>query len=159
MLNALIISCSQRKRLQEGPAVMLYDGGLFKIVRRCRPRVDLFILSAKYGLISATQGIEAYDLRIDQQDQRSFQILALAQWLELDMCNYSHIYTCMSKVYAKALAPVANILLTDTQASTHLGLGVMGIGHMQARLATFCCKTAQTFEGPDPAWWSVLDAK
>ena len=66
----LVMSCSQRKRQTPGllPAVERYDGPAFKVLRRFlreRPEVaehlEVFILSAAYGLIPAKHPVRNYD--------------------------------------------------------------------------------------------------
>lgn len=66
----LILSCSQRKRSDPGllPAIERYNGPAFQVLRkflRERPddtrRLDVFIMSAAYGLIPAEYPIANYD--------------------------------------------------------------------------------------------------
>jgi len=64
---ALILSCSARKLPRQGLAIYQYDGTAFRIMRRFEekrrglgwPRV--FVLSARYGLISEERQITEYD--------------------------------------------------------------------------------------------------
>lgn len=93
MNEALILGCSDRKRGFSGPAVLVYDGPLWKIVRNSLPRVDLFCLSALHGLIRADQRIQPYDLTLAQS---SLDIPQLGnQWLDLGLNRYHNVYTCM----------------------------------------------------------------
>lgn len=60
----LILSCSKKKRNVNGPAIEVYDGPAFKILRnylKDNDGVDVRIISAKYGLISMNTEIEQYD--------------------------------------------------------------------------------------------------
>ena len=71
----LILGCSGRKC--EGrnfaPALELYDGGNFRVLRRYLkengwpPGLIIKIISAKYGIIDATTFIESYDQRLDEK--------------------------------------------------------------------------------------------
>jgi hypothetical protein len=61
----LILGCSKLKRLDSGPALDIYDGPAFRLLRKRKPLltcdIDVLIVSARYGLISATEPIERYD--------------------------------------------------------------------------------------------------
>ena len=70
----LILSCSQRKHETQEllPAIERYNGPLFFVLRhflRERPRqarqLDVYILSAVYGLIPGNLPIEWYDRKMD----------------------------------------------------------------------------------------------
>jgi len=70
MYRLLILACSQKKRNSPGllPAIERYDGPSFRLLRRfqreCPYRsdeVNIYILSAKFGLISARTDIPLYD--------------------------------------------------------------------------------------------------
>lgn len=69
----LILACSQRKRQDPEPipALERYDGPAFQLIRkyvRQRPNdqqsLDIYVLSARFGLISATETIPYYDQRM-----------------------------------------------------------------------------------------------
>src|SRR4051794_5911479 len=71
MQRLLVISCSQRKVLDEKPipAVDRYDGPAFRVLRKYLrevhdPSLTVQILSAKYGLIDAEYPIPYYDCRM-----------------------------------------------------------------------------------------------
>lgn len=71
--HLLILGCSDRKSAARGklPALDLYDGVNFRVLRAFLnergwpPGLCIKILSAKYGLIEATDLIETYDQRLD----------------------------------------------------------------------------------------------
>ncbi|HEY7315222.1 MAG TPA: tRNA-guanine transglycosylase DpdA [Gemmataceae bacterium] len=71
--HLLILGCSDRKRAAKGklPALDLYDGVNFRVLRTFLnehgwpPGLCIKILSAKYGLLDATDLIEIYDQRLD----------------------------------------------------------------------------------------------
>jgi len=73
--HLLILACSKTKndRRIPAPALSLYDGGSFQVLRKFfreygwPPGLDVRILSAKYGLIEATEVIELYDQRMSVQ--------------------------------------------------------------------------------------------
>ncbi len=72
--HLLILGCSDRKRAAKGklPALDLYDGVNFRVLRAFLnergwpPGLCIKILSAKYGLLDATDLIETYDRLLDQ---------------------------------------------------------------------------------------------
>jgi hypothetical protein len=74
----LILGCSERKLAVKGkfPALELYDGVNFRVLRAFLnkhgwpPGLYIKILSAKYGLIDATELIETYDQRLDGASAR-----------------------------------------------------------------------------------------
>jgi hypothetical protein len=76
--HLLILGCSDRKRTAKGklPALDLYDGVNFRVLRvflnerGWPPGLCIKILSAKYGLINATDLIETYDQRLDEARAR-----------------------------------------------------------------------------------------
>lgn len=73
MPDLLIQSCSKSKRAAENPipAIRLYSGYFFKIIKKARrdgamvDDMDVCILSAKHGLIDEQAKIESYDRRMD----------------------------------------------------------------------------------------------
>jgi len=72
--HLLLLGCSDRKRAVKGkaPAIEMYDGVNFRVLRAFLhehgwpPGLCVKILSAKYGLIDATDLIETYDQRLDK---------------------------------------------------------------------------------------------
>ena len=67
-MRLLILACSQRKRPAPAPALELYDGPAYRVVRRALRNgvhdVEVWILSAKHGLIPADQVVAPYDHRL-----------------------------------------------------------------------------------------------
>lgn len=66
--DLLIIGCSQAKRPVPGPAAEVYDGPLFRTLRRRLPEIqlplDVLVISARYGLVHHTDQIEPYDEKL-----------------------------------------------------------------------------------------------
>jgi hypothetical protein len=68
----LIVTCSQRKRSNREllPALERYDGIFFLILRKAQregylpDKLDVMIISAKYGLLEPDTAIETYDQRM-----------------------------------------------------------------------------------------------
>lgn len=123
----LIISCSKRKKpnLLKAPAIELYDGPFYKILRKCAPHnLDVLIISAKYGLINANEIIETYDLKMTQE-RASELSLQIRQKLEevLSSKHYEKIFIMLGKVYMVALTDSWS-LLEDYE--VELGSGQIG---------------------------------
>jgi hypothetical protein len=74
MISCLLLACSKRKCPVVGrvPALELYDGGPYRVVRKLRrerglpANLHILILSARYGLIGAEDLIETYDQLMDE---------------------------------------------------------------------------------------------
>jgi cytoplasmic iron level regulating protein YaaA (DUF328/UPF0246 family) len=67
---AIITSCSKEKGSAEAIARNLYTGQFFQAINKLalRYNAELYILSAKYGLISAQKRIKPYDQRIETRE-------------------------------------------------------------------------------------------
>lgn len=92
----LILSCSQRKRLDEGllPAVDRYDGPAFRVLRRFLSQTpfkapETLILSAEHGLIPQSLPIPVYDRKMTPARARELRPQVLA---ELDRIADAHSF-------------------------------------------------------------------
>lgn len=71
-MNLLLLACSQKKVNTKDalPAIELYDGPAYRIVRKMEREgkipsyLDIYIVSGKYGLIPSWQKINTYDQRL-----------------------------------------------------------------------------------------------
>lgn len=102
------MSCSSRKRhLQSAPALELYDGVFFRILRKSLPLpLDIYILSAKYALIKAEQFIEWYDKKLVKSEmhllrERTFPMLVSI----IRSGRYEEVFLAMGGLYAEVLRP------------------------------------------------------
>lgn len=74
MARLMVISCSSKKSGDPGmvPAIERYQGTTYQVIKKARREgywpqdIHLFIVSAKYGLISEHVLIEAYDLKMTE---------------------------------------------------------------------------------------------
>lgn len=110
----LILSCSQRKRTAVGqlPALDRYDGPAYQVVRkflRIYPQetdsLDIYILSAEFGLIAASDLIPNYDRQMNKQradELRPYALAALRKILEVRM--FTQLYINLSKEYFNVLS-------------------------------------------------------
>ena len=106
----LILSCSQRKYVsyEPLPAIGRYNGPLFLVLRRflreC-PRqarlLDVYILSATYGLIPGNFPTPLYDQKMNTS--RAFELQHQVSTVFSDIRhNYASIYFVLGKTYLKA---------------------------------------------------------
>jgi hypothetical protein len=130
----LILSCSQRKRPDPGllPAIERYDGPAFRVLRkffRERPlemqSLDVYILSAEFGLFSAHQPIPNYDRRMtpERADDLRRQALTTLEGI-LKKAQYEKLFISVGKDYLQALAGYE--LLTPADLKTTLFTGTQG---------------------------------
>ena len=119
----LILSCSQRKHASHEPlpAIDRYNGPLFFVLRRflreC-PRqarlLDVYILSAAYGLIPMNFLTTLYERKMDvsRTIELQPQITTVFSGIRLD--NYISICFVLGKTYLKAFEGLQDQVLTDT---------------------------------------------
>ena len=113
----LIVSCSERKRdlINLTPAVELYDGPMFRMIRNFEPiyynGVDLMIVSAKYGLIQHNHLIRNYDQRLTPKKLPFLQKESLERLQEkLSKADYNQIMFSMGKDYMEIFNGVEKII-------------------------------------------------
>jgi len=109
----LVMSCSQRKRQTPGslPAVERYDGPAFKVLRRFlreRPGIaehlEVFILSAAYGLIPAKHPVRNYDQVMTSQRAAELRKDVLATFTNvIGNSAWTEICLALSRRYMAAL--------------------------------------------------------
>ena len=109
----LILSCSQRKHSTQGllPALQRYDGPTYRVMNkfmRLYPSetqlLDVYILSAEFGLISACKPIPNYDRRMTLQRVKELQ---QPTWSELKQIlirkRYEDLFISLGKDYLRVL--------------------------------------------------------
>jgi len=108
----LVLSCSQRKRFDPGlmPAIERYDGPAFRVLRRflreqpeCAEQLDVWILSAAYGLIPADFPTPEYDQVMTSQRAAELREEVLAAFIKRMNAGYGELCLVLSKKYFKAL--------------------------------------------------------
>lgn len=126
--DLLIVACSERKRERNGltPAIELYDGPAYRVIRKHLSGTGLsptiWILSAKHGLLWADSYIFPYDERMDKE-----KIEVLRSKVEsfinhfAPSSGFARIFVWASKPYLKILPPS---LLTRSQ--VYLAEGPIG---------------------------------
>lgn len=109
--HLLILSCSQRKRTAPGllPAIDRYDGPAFQVLRRFlqkRPSelLDIYILSAEFGLIPSDRQIPLYDRRMAPQRARDLQPRVISELQEVFSAKlYQELFIFAGRDYLPAL--------------------------------------------------------
>src|SRR5262245_45332918 len=109
----LIISCSRRKNpaSKKLPAIERYNGPIFQVLRKflneC-PKdartLDVYILSAKLGLIPLQQKIPYYDMQMNirRATELNPKVIAAVQQILARNC-YDKVFICMGKNYQLAI--------------------------------------------------------
>jgi len=108
----LILACSQRKRPDQSllPAIERYNGPAFQIVRkflRTHPveaqSLKIYVLSAKFGLIPASQPTPIYNQRMTLNQAQKLRPNALRK-LERLLPNCNKLFINLGQIYWQALA-------------------------------------------------------
>lgn len=129
MNQLLILSCSHRKRTEPDllPAIERYDGPAFRIVRRFlaqQPlqKPDIYILSAKFGLISANQMVPCYEQRMTLQRSRELQPLVIAEFRSITSTRtYQNLCICLGRDYIQAIDGYSKLLPSGLATQTITG--------------------------------------
>lgn len=111
MRHLLILACSQRKRLdtESLPAIERYDGPTFRLLRRFLRKqpsapLEIYILSAKFGLIPSDYLIPNYDQRMTKMRSRQLQPEVIAKLKHiLNAKPYQQLCICLGRDYFLAL--------------------------------------------------------
>jgi hypothetical protein len=143
MKDCLIIPCSDKKALKPLPAYQLYQGALMGVVNQFDindvfKSFDVFFLSAKLGLISATAVIAPYNERMPCRltDQKRFALehKKNAQSLLKNLANKdSALYTVLSKDYQSVFDLMSLTSLAKFKMVYH-SVNARGIGDHRSRL-------------------------
>jgi hypothetical protein len=120
MKRCLLLSCSQAKVKVKHtvPAVERYDGPAYRVLRKFlteRPgqaeELDVFVLSAKFGLIPGSKMIPDYDRRMTRARARELQPKVLRAFQEqIADSDYQELFVSTGKTYLLALQGYENLL-------------------------------------------------
>ena len=109
----LILSCSSKKRSDQGllPALERYDGPAYRVVNkflRVHPSgvqsLDMYILSAEFGLIPSSKPIPDYDRRMTLQRAKELQQPVLNELKQILIGKqYKELFISLGKDYRKVL--------------------------------------------------------
>jgi cytoplasmic iron level regulating protein YaaA (DUF328/UPF0246 family) len=146
----LILACSERKRTDSGflPALERYDGVNYRVVQKIKregyliPNLDILILSAKYGLISADTPIENYDFRMTRSRAVEIQAEVGAKLDFTLRTTYTEVFINLGKTYMSALA-TSKLLVSD---DTNIICSIGGIGKKMSQMKTWLHTLIQSNE-------------
>lgn len=107
----LILACSQRKRPHPCllAAIDRYDGPTFRVLRRSLRTelphtTDVYILSAEFGLIPASQPTPNYDRRMTIERARALRPSVVTELNKVfTNSDYVKVFICMGQIYLNAL--------------------------------------------------------
>lgn len=114
----LLLSCSQRKHSNVAllPAIERYDGGTYRLLRKAQregrfpTNLDVLILSAKYGLITASTCILDYDQRMNRERAAALKPEVTQELQNIAEQNvYNEIYVELGQNYLYAIEALSNI--------------------------------------------------
>ena len=120
----LILSCSQRKHTSEDllPAIERYNGPLFFVLRRflreCpheAKQLDVYILSAAYGLIAGDFPIPFYDQKMNMARVVELQPQIRRTFSDVLQNNYTSICFVLGKTYLKVFKGLQDLIPTFTE--------------------------------------------
>jgi hypothetical protein len=135
----LILSCSRRKSREPElvPALARYNGPLFQIVRRFADdhggwadQVDVFILSAEFGLIPGNASVPYYDRQMTPLRARELLPGTLAMLGQIVDGLRSDLFISVGADYLEAMCGYETCL--PAAARVHLSTG--SLGRRQAEL-------------------------
>lgn len=122
-LRLLILSCSSKKRSTPDllPALERYDGPAYRVMNkflRLHPSgtkaLDVYILSAEFGLISACKRIPDYDRRMTPQRAKELQQSTLSKFKQiLTGKQYKELFVSLGKDYLRVLAGFEALIPTN----------------------------------------------
>jgi hypothetical protein len=136
----LVLSCSKRKRTDHKliPAIERYDGPLFRVLRRflreCPHKtrfLDVAIISAEYGLISASSPIRFYDHRmtVERAGKLNQQVLKELK-RKLKSRRYDEVFISAGRDYIGAFTGYKELGIADQI----IRVSSAGHGRMQSEL-------------------------
>lgn len=145
--HLLLLGCSDRKRAVKGklPALDLYDGVNFRVLRAYLhergwpPGLCIKILSAKYGLIDATDLIETYDQRLDEATARKMNRKVLKSLVRFG--KPSSVFVNLGKDYLPAINGIDRLFKKQRIVYAEGGIGLK-MAHMKRWLNALPSTTA-----------------
>ena len=120
----LILSCSQRKHETQEllPAIERYNGPLFFVLRRFlressnqSKELDVYILSAAFGLIPGDFPIKWYDRKMDLPRAIELQSQVNSVLSDILRNNYTSICFVLGKTYLKAFESAHDLIPVHTE--------------------------------------------
>lgn len=127
----LFLSCSQTKRPTKDklPALERYDGPAFRVMNKFlrlhpseKKSLDVYILSAKFGLISDSKRIPNYNLRMTAQQVNKWKDPTLNELKQiLNDKQYQEFFISMGKDYLSVLDGYESLISTNLNVTVSQG--------------------------------------
>jgi hypothetical protein len=153
MHRLLILSCSKRKRSNPEllPAIERYDGPAFRLLRRflqgqSPELLDIYILSAEFGLIPANQSIPDYDRQMTPQRTRELQLCVIEELTQVLSKSYKELFIYMSRIYLQAMEGYDRLFSPELTIRVATG----GLGKKLAELYSWLYKPHNFYHKPPP---------
>lgn len=113
MRKIVITSCSQRKKTNENllPAIERYDGPHFYLLRKFLKQsaddLEIYILSAKFGLLAYKTKIPFYEQKLTKEQSADLSVIALAQINQIfkKSKKQKEIFVNLGSLYLEAFEP------------------------------------------------------
>jgi|TARA_R100000789_G_scaffold94321_1_gene94058 hypothetical protein len=100
--KCLIALCSKKKAENECIALEMYRGGPWNVIRKNNNKdMDIYVLSAKYGLLKTNTLIQPYDLLMDDIDVEDMK--EDKTWAQLNVDDYDNVMISVGGAYLKAI--------------------------------------------------------
>lgn len=109
----LILPCSKKKKqVSVARAIELYNGPFYQIIRKnYKENVDIFIISAKYGLINSNDFISLYDqMMTNERAKELSETVKIDLEKILQLKDYDEIFISLGKTYMGALEESKDLL-------------------------------------------------
>lgn len=119
----LIISCSKRKKStqEKRPAIEVYDGPVYRSLRKRFNNIstlplDIYIVSAKYGLVEAQYEIKSYEYEMTFKRALELRgVVSVALDRILKGKKYREIFINLGARYRITLGAIERIVNKDTR--------------------------------------------
>lgn len=150
--RALILSCSERKRRvhRPSPAIEVYDGPYYRIIRklmregRFATTVDIFIISAMYGLLRSKDLITPYERRINAILAKAMRADVLASLQRaFSEHNYREVFINLGADYRLCVSGLREILAPDASVLYARG----GIGQRGSQMKAWLLEVLDRDDG------------
>ncbi len=118
MTRCLILGCTEAKCSDTGklPALERYDGPTFRVVRRFLREADphlrdveIYVLSAEYGLIGVDQPIADYDRRMTTARAAELRPEVSKRLREILSRDYDEVFVSLSQIYLETVGGLGNL--------------------------------------------------
>lgn len=123
--HLLLLACSATKRSGRSPALQLYDGVNYRVLRKeltasgWPPGLIIKILSAKYGLIDATTIVDTYDQRMDSASALRMKETVMSSLRRLG--HFDSVFVNLGVDYLVAVGDIKQIFRNATLARGGIG--------------------------------------